>query len=301
LKFDEVTQADFAISISDAIDRMRSLGGQPLPDYIKKTMTAKLVLDCESFEAALESLARIFQTTPGNMKVFLSSKEIGAYYEIHWRELPDFRDYVYAVAETHLGSPLALDVVCWFHTTRVLAGTTFSEGILPLNAALPSLKARLVDAVDDIVVRDHLRNTLEASSVADHHYSNKSQNSMHWGPYAILVREVAFHATKLSQHDYLGMPEIIEDICNGFMKKSGVSLIGVFSAKLKPAIVKFTSTSTINDDESCIATALCYVYSSIHEGAPCANSVTCFDGKNHPVPPQDIQKVDFLEANLVEA
>lgn len=260
-------------------------------------MTAKVVLDCESFEAALESLARIFQTTPANLKALLSSKEIGAYYDIHWRELPDFKDYVYAVAETRLGCSLALDGICWFHCTRILAGTTFSEGILPLNAALPSLKARLIDAVDDIVVRDQLRNTLESGGVADHHYFNKSQNSMHWGPYAILVREVAFHATKFSQHDYLGMPEIIEDICNGFAKTSGVDLIGVFTEKLKPAIVKFTSTT--NQDQSCIATALCYVYSTIHEGAPCANSVNCFDGKNNPVPPQDIQKVDFVDASLV--
>lgn len=262
-------------------------------------MTAKLVLDCESFEVALESLARIFQTTSVHLKALLASKEIGAYYEIHWRELPDFKDYVYAVAETHFGSPLALDVVCWFHTTRVLAGTTFSEGILPLNAALPHLKARLIEAVDDIVVRDQLRHALESGGVADHHYFNKSQNSMHWGPYAILVREVAFHATKLSQHDYLGMPEIIEDICNGFAKTSGVDLIGVFTEKLKPAIVKFTSAT--NHDESCVATALCYVYSKVHEGAPCANSVSCFDGKNNPVPPQDIQKVDFVDTSLFEA
>jgi hypothetical protein len=39
-------------------------------------MTAKLVLDCESFEVALESLARIFQTTPDSLKALLSFKEI---------------------------------------------------------------------------------------------------------------------------------------------------------------------------------------------------------------------------------
>ena len=203
------------------------------------------------------------------------------------------------MAEKHFGSPLALYAVCWFHTTRVIAGTTFSEGILPLNAALPSLKAKLIDAVDDIVVRDQLRKTLDSGGVADHHYFNKSQNSMHWGPYAILVRKVAFHATKLSQHDYLGMPEIIEDICNGFQNTSGVALMDVFSEKLKPAIVKFASTT--NHEESCLSTALCYVYSTIHEGAPCANSVTCFDGENNPVPPQDILKVEFVDASLVEA
>lgn len=36
---------------------------------------------------------------------------------------------------------------------------------------------------------------------------------MHGGPYAILVREVAEHTKAVGQHDYLGMPEIIEDLC----------------------------------------------------------------------------------------
>ena len=44
-------------------------------------MTTKLVLGCESFETAIETLARIFQTTPANLKAHLSAKEIGSRYE----------------------------------------------------------------------------------------------------------------------------------------------------------------------------------------------------------------------------
>lgn len=188
---------------------------------------------------------------------------------------------------------MSLNAVCWFHTTRILPGTTFSEGILPLDAALPSLQERLIEAVDDVHVRAQLQSVLHSGGVVDHHYINKTQNSMHWGPYAILVKEVAFHAEKLGQHDYLGMPEIIEDICNGFQKISGINLMPEFSAKLKPAIIKFVHAN--NHDDSCIATALCYVYSRIQKGAPCANSVTCFDGENNPVPPQQILKVEIVD------
>jgi hypothetical protein len=253
-------------------------------------MTSKVVLDCESFETALESLAQIFQTTSENVKALLSLKEIGAYFEKNWRELPDFKDYVYAVAERQFGNPLPLDAVCWFHTSRTAPGTTFSEGILPLAAVLPQLKAKLVDLVDDTHVREQLREALSSGGIADQHFANKTQNSMHWGPYAILVREVAFCASKLSQHDYLGMPEIIEDICNGFETTSRKPLMDVFSTALQPTIVKFSHA--VNDDESCIATALCYVYSTLHTGGPCTNSVYCFDGENVPVPPQDILKVE---------
>lgn len=255
-------------------------------------MTSKLVLDCESFDAALGSLAQIFQTTPEDLKTLLSSKEIGARYERHWEELPDFSDYIYGVAEQHFGSPLPLDAVCWFHTTRVLPGTTFAEGILPLNQVLPSLKERLLEVVDDASVREQLRHAFHAGRVGDHHYANKTQNSMHWGPYAILVRDVAFCTRRLSQHDYLGMPEIIEDICNGFDDPLKEALVALFRVKLRPAIVKFTSPT--HNDMAYIATALCYVHSMLQEGKLDTNSVNCFDGKNKLVSRQDILKVEFI-------
>lgn len=262
-------------------------------------MTAKLVLDCESFDTALVSLSKIFQTTPENLKILFSAKEIGAHYEIHWRELPEFRSYIYAIAEQHFGSPLLLDAICWFHTTRVLPGTTFSEGILPLDAALPSLKERLLEAVEDAGVKAQLHHALYSGCVGDHHYANKTQNSMHWGPYAILVRDVASCATNLWQHDYLAMPEIIEDICNGFDGLVRNALLAIFSEKLRPATVKFTAL--VDRDEPYIATALCYVHSMIQDGKLDTNSVICFDGKNNPVPPQDILKVEFVDGGKSNA
>ena len=256
-------------------------------------MTAELILDCESFDTALGSLAEIFQTTPDDLKALLSSKEIGTHYETHWRKLPDFSDYIYALTVRHFGCPLPLDAVCWFHTTRVLPGTTFSEGILPLDAALPSLKERLLAAIDDDSVREKLRDAFQSGRVGDHHYATKTRDSMHWGPYAILVRDVAFCARELSQHDYLAMPEIIEDICNGFDDPMREALEGVFRAKMRPATVKFAAP--VDDGEAYIATALCYVHSMIQEGKLDTNSVICFDGKNNQIPPQDILKVEIVD------
>ncbi|WP_297573612.1 hypothetical protein [uncultured Deefgea sp.] len=256
-------------------------------------MTNKIVLDCETFETALNSLASIFQTTPDILHSQLSAEEIATCFETHWRELPDFGEYLYSIVEKYHGDPLSLDAVCWFHTTRILPGTVFSEGILPLNAALPLLKEMLIQAIDDLNIREQLRRSLESGCIADFHYSYKTQNSIHWGPYGILVKEVAFHSQKLSQHDYLAMPEIIEDICNGFQKTSGIDLMPEYSAKLKPAIIKFVHPN--NSDELCLAAALCYVYSQIHSGAPCSNSVFCFDGENNPVPPQHILKMEIVE------
>lgn len=256
-------------------------------------MTSKIILDCESFESALSSLAQIFQTSSEQLHALLSVKEIGAHYERQVQNELSFKDYLCAVVEHYLGSPQPIDEVCWFHTSRATSSTTYVEGVLPLTAALPRLEATLVDLVDDHELRERLRQAMHAGGIADSHYVNKTQNSMHWGPYAILVREVAFHTEKLGQHDYLGMPEIIEDICNGFHTITGVSLTEVFSAKLHPTIVKFSVP--IDCEEHCINTALCYVYSKIHTGEPCGGSVYCFDGHGVAVPPDAILKVERIE------
>jgi hypothetical protein len=261
-------------------------------------MTAKLVLDCESFETAIDSLARVFQTQPDRLKWVLAQEEISTHYESHAQEQLSFKDYLFVVVEHHFGSPLSLDAVCWFHTTRTFAEATFSEGILPLESALPRLQAMLIEAIDDVSVKEQLQATLMSTGVADSHYFTKTNNSMHWGPYAILVRDLAFCAEEAGQHDYLRMPEIIEDICNGFFNTTGVALMDVFGKKLKPAIVKFTSKD--NCDDSCISTALSYVYSIIQQVAPSSAWAFCFDGQNTPVSPQDILRIDFVNLGLVQ-
>jgi hypothetical protein len=155
-------------------------------------MNEECVLDCESPETTLRSVASIFNCSPAVLHDFLANPEIGEYYETNFDSLPDFREYLYLVVEKHFGGAKLLDAVFWFHTTRVAPGTSFSEGILPLGAVLPQLKETLVELVDDVEMRKMLKAKLDADRVADHHYQNKTNDELHWGPYAILVKEVAF-------------------------------------------------------------------------------------------------------------
>lgn len=252
----------------------------------------KVVLDCESIDAALESLGCIFNCSPMCIRELLSSKEISAFYEVNWRDLPDFRDFLLTIVENQFGYPQALDAICWFHATRVLPEATFKEGILPLNAALPRIKAMLVDAVQDLTVKRQLEKVLAADGVGDSLYLMKTSDSSHWGPYAMLVRDAMFYPDSVRQHDYLGMPEIIADICNGFEKSTGINLIETFEEALRPAVVKFTSEPT--HDESCISAAINYVFSTIHEGRPNSNCLCCFEGEGVQVLPEKILKVDFV-------
>jgi hypothetical protein len=255
-------------------------------------MSNLIVLDCESFDSALHSLALIFRCKPVLLRDFLSIPEIDINYEENPNLPMGFREYLYEVVVKHIGQPQMLDSVSWFHTTRIRNDAAFSEGILPLGVILPNLITMLADVLDD-PDKEQFRAALDTHGISDSHYSNKTNNDMHWGPFAILVRDVAFQANKLGQHDYLGMPEIIEDICNGLSKNGGPDFIEQFRAKLKPAIVKFTSNKVVND--VLIATALCYVRSCILQKELDCNSVNCFNGENEAVPYSDIVGVEFVE------
>lgn len=256
-------------------------------------MATGVTLDCESFDSALASLGRIFNASPDRIRAFLSLPEIGAIYDSKWREMPDLKNYVYAVVIHHFGRPALLDEIFWFHGTRVLPDSTFSDGIHPLGVALPQIKKALVSVISDTEIKQKLRKVLESNGVGEHLYSLKTNDSEHWGPYAMLVRDALFSPDDTHQHDYLGLPEIVADICSGFERGTGISLTNIFSEALRPAIVKFKGHS--DDDEGCIASAISYVYSTIHEGGPNDSCWCCFDGEGRQVPATDIVKVEFVD------
>jgi hypothetical protein len=56
-----------------------------------------------------------------------------------------------------------------------------------------------------------------------YNFKEEGPDDIHGGPFGFLVREVAFHSPSLSTHDYLGMPETIEDICHGDEDQFGES------------------------------------------------------------------------------
>lgn len=90
---------------------------------------------------------------------------------------------------------------------------------------------------------------------------------LHWRPFGILVREVASDAAELRQHDYMAMPEIIEDLCDDVSSPYGTDLLPIFQAKWRPALVKFTRPPA-GDGRVELQTALSYARSKFTEGKP---------------------------------
>lgn len=249
-------------------------------------------LDCRSGQKALDSLARGFQCTPEELRATLLSIDLDELYEERHRapSVPA-EQYLYEYAVKKLGGHLELSSVVWFHCTRTSADNTFIDGISPLNESLEKVWDILLACAPEKTIRRNLL-TMKEKGVKDDLYALRTQNSFHWGPYGILVRDIAFIAEDLWQHDYLKMPELVEDICNAYRLDHGVSLYTHYSEALKPKIVSFKSTHRL--DSGCVESALGYAYRYIRGHSLDCMSVTGIDCEGVAISPEQITGIETL-------
>lgn len=253
----------------------------------------EFLLDCGSGDSAIQGLSSAFQCGPGDLAIFLKSIDLEAIYQARWQELDiPSEEYLSREVIAQFGTPRNPTSVCWFHLTRTTRCNDFSQGLIPLGEALGLLWKSLIELAPDPQVKRNLLD-LKNSGVNNSLYNLKSPDKFHWGPYAILIREVAFHAHSLHQHDYLAMPEIIEDICNGYESAYGMSIIDIYKSALLPCIVKFRSDCSYPKD--CIKAALCYVRTYVRGERPDGGAVICFDGKGRQIPVSSIMSVEHVE------
>jgi len=251
------------------------------------------VLDCESYTTALQSLAALFSCKPDELARFLSQASLEARYVGGYCDTVSFENFILGQVSERFGAPSVPERVCWFHCTRVPQGTRFAEGILPLGAMLPQLETVLASLVANPNNQALVRQVFGSRGGHAFQFRLKTGDSLHWGPYAILVRDVAFHTRALGQHDYLGMPEIVDDLCAEVEAIAGVNLTAEFEAALVPAIVKF-STPARGAATGAVSAALCYVWSTLVNGKPDGSSVCNFDGGNVAVPAKTVLSVEFV-------
>jgi hypothetical protein len=256
-------------------------------------VTSRSRLDCETRQSAEASLLEIFDCSSPGLNHFLRDSSHLRYFEEHWQSLPEYDRFLYARARETLGDPQLPSELCWFHCTRVPAFTTFGEGILPLGRVLPQLKDALLATLDDPGAKREVDQAFVRQGGFGFHFGNKLKNSLHWGPYAIFVCEVASYANALGQHDYLGMPEIIEDLCEDVQRASGLDLLPIFQERWVPTIVKFVAPAS-DSAECAVRVALRYLQTCALEDHPGPGAVWCFDGKNIVVSPEQVLKVEFI-------
>lgn len=254
-------------------------------------MTAAFPLDCDTCESTLRSLCRAYRCEAADLAAMLSRIDIDAIYESSNRPGVDVPDYLFSELVAEFGPPSLPEEICWFHFTRTVVDNSFSAGIRPLGEVLPTVWSTMLDLAPTPEVRSNLVAMME-NGVPDFQFGLKAPDPVHWGPYGYLVPAIAGYSRELSQHDYLGMPEIIEDICNGYHARHGRSLFEHYQSVLVPSVVKFKRPAG-DRGRGTLAVATAYLHGCLRGEAPSSSWITCFDGDGHAVPAKEILSVTF--------
>ena len=251
------------------------------------------VIDCESRISALESIAGLYAVSPSALDDFLSAFDLDAHYTKNNPARYGDQELRIVFESTFARTPKPIDRVFWFHLTRARRAADFEDGIYPLTASLERVWRTIFDV---FLGTDHEARLLELrqSGVSNSRYELRVGKQLHGGPYAMLVRDVAAYPSKIGNHDYLWLPEIMEDICNGYQETYGESIRDALNKALVPIVVKFWRAK--KRGLSCIESALYYLYLTAHDRHLNANANTCFDGENEAIPSSNIVRAEAAVA-----
>jgi hypothetical protein len=252
------------------------------------------ILDCETPESILNSLSSVVGADRNRIQDLLLQFDIDKYFRSHPQSDLYSEDLLLSVIAPSAKS-LTYDATCWFHLTRAGSDTNFEQGILPLGIQIDSIWDSLFDLLEGSFPNDKwsdFRHSVETDS--SHHlakiYRLKTTRQHLWGPYAILIQDMAFDAKAHGNHDYLGIPEIIDDICTCFQQYSGINIRDVYVQRTRSCIIKFINSVTSLDY---LKSAIKYLYLLNHKTSLVAAETYSFDGRGQPVPPDQILKIHF--------
>ncbi|MDE1854483.1 MAG: hypothetical protein KGI38_12150 [Thaumarchaeota archaeon] len=186
---------------------------------------------------------------------------------------------------------------CWFHGTRTLEPDRFTRhGIL----ALPDIIDWLWDSILGLVSDEIDPTTWEAfrrqiESGGGGHYANlyrlKLAQPVDQGPLGELVRDVFLNPGASGSHDYLGTPEIVEDIAIEAKKSLKIDIGPRFTRAAKPCLVEFQTQSY---DLGALNAALVYGMASL-AGEPIGRGACCaYSGKGKAIPACDVLSVEVV-------
>lgn len=264
--------------------------------FEKESKWMEKILDCETVESTYCSLSNILELDKNEIEHFLRKIDIQEYYNKH--PYCDYRSYELLLNKivSDYKIKIQLDKVCWFHLARTMDINDYSDGIYPLGNYIDDLWRRLYLLVKEKIDQyewQKFRKKIETdyNNKFAYLYRTKVTGEFHWGPYAMLVRDAAFSSKEIGNHDYLKIPEIVEDISICFEKIYGINLAENYIKNSKSIIVKFISE---NVKEYYVGVALNYLYSKLHNFRMSLDCNTCYDGKAKIVSKKAILNIEAI-------
>ncbi len=256
-----------------------------------------LILDCSSCSRAMHTLSAGFGCRSEQLKQVLLSLDLEQLYETEQSIMIEASQYLKDYVSEELGEPVPFSRAIWFHGTRTFAGNSFPDGLLALNHSESLTMKMLLNLAPNEMVRKHLQEWDVPGGVPNEMFQLRTGATAHWGPYGHLVRDLHFNAKKNGLHDYLRLPELVEDVCNAYQDQYGHDLKPHYLRVLHPCIVWFVSD--IVSEKGVIEAALAYAYTSVRGLPPDRNSTIGIDCEGKSVPRSAIGKIEFLPSGQI--
>lgn len=255
-------------------------------------------LNCSSLETSVSSLSKIFDCNERDI-----IKEISFNHKENFERQDDFcyfEDFLFDVFTKSFHGYLSLDSVIAFHGTRTLRNNNFENGLLNLSESLGQIWETLIKYSSE----EH-KNRFKELMKEEHFGYNDNRYGFKiihqdFGPYGFLVKDSLFSSQALGNHDYLNVPEIIEDILFEYSKRYGfelLSLIEYFNKKMVSKIVSFKHDKHSENDNNLdyyIRFSIAYIYNKIRDINVDNSSLVCIDRKGKNIYQNDIVDVYIL-------
>lgn len=256
-----------------------------------------MILDCSSRTSTQLSLGKILDTPSTHLLEKLLSFDLDQFCPEHQSD--DRKPGVILLEEVfnvdaHANIP---ESISWFHGTRVLNPESFlTNGIRTLSNQLDQIWIDLFSIVVHSINQQEwkaFRKDVETTQPGHYAelYRMKTRDILHWGPHAVLVRDVLVNPEMFESVDYLNSPEIVEDISLCFHERYGRDLLPAFQQPSHACVVKF-SDNTPRPDSVPIALHYLYCITQNRDLFPGCN--TCFDGNGHLIQPHQIIEIEVI-------
>jgi hypothetical protein len=255
------------------------------------TYVERVILDCHDFSAMVATVAAAIERSPEDLVEALREDEgIGEHDEFG------------AITERTLGrlgvqpADVRFSGTCWFHGTRTLDPERYKqEGLLPQPRVADWLWEQLGDLVRDDVSKEDwqaFRESIESDGGGDWAHLYRLKRDHDPGPLGELVREVVLKPRLTGSHDYLGMPETVEDIAAEAHSEFGIDLAARYETASVPCIVKFRTNTY---DPRALHTAFAFGHAVLTAAAEWSRDV-CRGHSMHgqPVAPEDVLAVEVV-------
>ena len=256
-------------------------------------------LDCHDVGSTLASIAGAVAISPTELEQALREYDDEARFndcsEDPWKLMPCevlawFDTDIETIAASFGGAH-------YFHGTRALDSDAFRRrGILPLDQMVEELWATLREFAGDEMTDEHwatFRSVVEqgAGGHDGFLYRLKTGGRTHFGPFGLLVREIFLDPQATGSHDYLGCPEIVQDIARCYRVAHVTDLEQRFCDTARPCIVNFRSSQL---RRGAINAALWFAYTKLRDDEITGNANWAFDGEGEPVPAEDVLDVEVV-------